>query len=518
MKRLQILLLWLALALSAYAQPTAGGTYQLTLAKINAAIGSGTLAVAKIGGGTPGAGKYVDGGTGNWTTLPTATTDASLLTSGTLPLARLVNITTTEISASAGIVAGQIASIPNQAASIITSGTMATARLGSGSATASTFLHGDSTWAALVAADIPAHNASAANLTSGAIASAARLSTSGTADTTTFLRGDLTWATPAGGSSNISLSNITSGTLASSVPLNMGSNAIVFNGTGSVPASTVSYIVGDANNGNIIANVPTALSMRIRKAGTTIAEFGGYSDTSGDGRWAIGQVDNSYARLISDGAYLYANCPTGYALKLLYQGTEKYRFAAALAEMDRISLGATIGSSTDPGAGYLGAKGVQFTGAGAFDTSKAQIYADAAAGDIVYEVPTGKYHDWIVGSDLMLILGFANNAQGDQKFSLGKYSTGTTNGAYAGIASTAATALDLNVNTGGSITQRINNATVVNVTSTGAAVSGKFYVSTTQTPASASASGTTGQICWDASYLYVCVNTNTWTRVAIATW
>ena len=112
-----------------------------------------------------------------------------------------------------------------------------------------------------------------------------------------------------------------------------------------------------------------------------------------------------------------------------------------------------------PGAGYLGAKGLQFTGVGTFDTSKAQIYGDASAGNIVYEVPTGKYHDFIVGSDLMFIVGFANNAQGDQKFSLGKYSTGTTNGAYAGIASTAATALDLNVNTGGSITGRVNNVT-----------------------------------------------------------
>jgi hypothetical protein len=39
-----------------------------------------------------------------------------------------------------------------------------------------------------------------------------------------------------------------------------------------------------------------------------------------------------------------------------------------------------------------------------------------------------------------------------------------------------------------------------------------------RTPASASASGTTGDICWDSSYIYVCVAANTWERVAIATW
>lgn len=37
-------------------------------------------------------------------------------------------------------------------------------------------------------------------------------------------------------------------------------------------------------------------------------------------------------------------------------------------------------------------------------------------------------------------------------------------------------------------------------------------------PASATATGTIGQISFDASYLYVCVATNVWKRVAISTW
>jgi len=40
----------------------------------------------------------------------------------------------------------------------------------------------------------------------------------------------------------------------------------------------------------------------------------------------------------------------------------------------------------------------------------------------------------------------------------------------------------------------------------------------TGTPASAAASGVAGQIRWDSSFIYICVNTNTWKRVAIATW
>lgn len=40
----------------------------------------------------------------------------------------------------------------------------------------------------------------------------------------------------------------------------------------------------------------------------------------------------------------------------------------------------------------------------------------------------------------------------------------------------------------------------------------------TQTPASAAAAGVAGTIVWDASFIYVCTATNTWKRVAIATW
>ena len=37
-------------------------------------------------------------------------------------------------------------------------------------------------------------------------------------------------------------------------------------------------------------------------------------------------------------------------------------------------------------------------------------------------------------------------------------------------------------------------------------------------PASATAAGIKGQIATDGAYLYVCVENNTWERVAIATW
>ena len=41
---------------------------------------------------------------------------------------------------------------------------------------------------------------------------------------------------------------------------------------------------------------------------------------------------------------------------------------------------------------------------------------------------------------------------------------------------------------------------------------------TAKTPASAGAAGNAGDICWDADFLYIATATNTWERVAIATW
>jgi len=46
----------------------------------------------------------------------------------------------------------------------------------------------------------------------------------------------------------------------------------------------------------------------------------------------------------------------------------------------------------------------------------------------------------------------------------------------------------------------------------------QIIIGTAQTPASATAAGTAGTICWDANYVYICINTNTWRRIAHATW
>jgi len=61
----------------------------------------------------------------------------------------------------------------------------------------------------------------------------------------------------------------------------------------------------------------------------------------------------------------------------------------------------------------------------------------------------------------------------------------------------------ISINTGGSLFQVNDN---------------RIRIATAKTPASATDTGSAGEICWDANYIYVCTATNTWKRTALATW
>lgn len=74
---------------------------------------------------------------------------------------------------------------------------------------------------------------------------------------------------------------------------------------------------------------------------------------------------------------------------------------------------------------------------------------------------------------------------------------------------------------GSSAYDEANNRLGLGTTSPTAALdinSDALRLRTAKTPASASATGNPGDICWDADYIYVCVATNTWKRTAITTW
>lgn len=49
-------------------------------------------------------------------------------------------------------------------------------------------------------------------------------------------------------------------------------------------------------------------------------------------------------------------------------------------------------------------------------------------------------------------------------------------------------------------------------------INGATIVTPSAPPANATAAGAAGTITWDSGFLYCCIATNTWKRVAIATW
>ncbi len=52
----------------------------------------------------------------------------------------------------------------------------------------------------------------------------------------------------------------------------------------------------------------------------------------------------------------------------------------------------------------------------------------------------------------------------------------------------------------------------------GVGLDGSIILAQSRVPANASDTGIVGAIAWDSGFIYICVTTNTWKRVAIATW
>ncbi len=244
------------------------------------------------------------------------------------------------------------------------------------------------------------------------------------------------------------------GTIGSSVDPGAGGISITgglkFSGAGTSSATT-SQIYGGSSNGDINYNVSNTLaySHNFRMGGFTTYSFG-YSTTLGTASANTFQLgDGSGAYFLSDGFGTIHNVVNTYTHKMRFAGTEKYRFSAALAEFDRLSLGGIIGSSTDPSAGGLALTGnIQFAGAGTASSVLSTIWADASAGNLYINVPTGKSILSRTAGTALLSIGYAYGAGGDVKFGLGDFGVAGTS-ASAGITSVAATDLRYNVASGG---------------------------------------------------------------------
>ncbi len=313
---------------------------------------------------------------------------------------------------------------------------------------------------ALVAADIPSLDA--AKITTGTIPLArggTNADLSATGGTSKFLK-----QATAGANVTVvqpTLADLAAGTLG--VDLQLGAVGVKFGGAGTL-SSSVTQICALAANQSLAYDVPSGYYHGFR-FGSVNAHTFGYSPTlawSSANTFQLG--DGSGAYFLSDGFATVHNVASGYAHKLEFVGTEKYRFSAALCEFDRLSLGGTIGSSVDPGAGgiyaagnakldrlYLGTSGywvdpgmgginipgvIRFYsgyGASIADTTRAQIYSDGGA--IFQNVASGQYLGSKIAGTLKFTLGYSTSIGtfSANTFQLGDYSTNSgiiSDGAY----------------------------------------------------------------------------------------
>lgn len=429
------------------------------------------------------------------------TTDASLLDIGTLPLGRLSGITTAQLSANAGILSAQIAALD---AGKITSGTLDVALLNGG--TSAQFARGDGTYSNTLTGGLTIAGALAGATTgtfSGAVSTGALTVTGAISATTTITatgiiqgsagaivggagsNGTLTLRCGSGAVNNqilfqdSALANMAIFTAAAGNffynsnahnfrPLAGGTAHMVVNSTGVTLANACKIIYGAAgtttaaNNeivgtsGGPVTNAPSGSTVRTAIAGTTVVT-----------------VSN-----------------TGMASAGIVTGTNVYVSSGG-------SFGVNTLSGSDTGSAVL-------SGCNTIDNARAgfvQVFGinNANVGNVNIRPANS------ASAQLNLIYPTANQAalRVTNTQILFQATDGTQ---LASLSSTLTRFLF-----GGAVKLDINSSAVTIGASTA-------FVLSSGAPATATSTGTAGQIAWDASgNIYICSATNNWRRVATST-
>jgi len=259
----------------------------------------------------------------------------------------------------------------------------------------------------------------------------------------------------------------------------------VFGTTASTSTSSGALVVGNGTSGGL------GVGGAINAGGALTAA--GYSRFTGD---TTGGGSDVWVGASGDGG-IFVNTPAGESIYLGINNTPTATIAPSLATFTGVLKTTSTTASTSTSSGALVVSGgVGVAGA---------IYAGAAI--------TSNYSS-------AANTGFSvinTNSAG----SPGLYLEGDA-GEYAIIRRGGSTynnprTLEY-VATGSGAKHLFNTTAQFDGTVIAAASSNAFRITTAQTPASATATGTAGTIAWDTSYIYVCTATNTWKRVAISTW
>ncbi len=191
--------------------------------------------------------------------------------------------------------------------------------------------------------------------------------------------------------------------------------------------------------------------------------------------------------------------------------------AAAAAKIPISGAGGTVDAGWIPSLSYLPSSGGTVSG------------SVTLSGSVSMSVGSGTYVDGLSASlggmgsgDRQTAINFSGH--GDAWDAIGyadgqivRYAGANGNWAfrYRGTGYLIMNAVDA-----GGFLVKTSNTDRFYVDSAGAPVfySDSVRLANSKTPATAGATGTTGQIAWDSNYIYVCVSTNTWKRSALSTW
>lgn len=158
-----------------------------------------------------------------------------------------------------------------------------------------------------------------------------------------------------------------------------------------------------------------------------------------------------------------------------------------------------------------------------------------ATGGLRYNVASGLAHTLLVAGTSYLTLNATSTTVANNLIvsgSGGLISTAASMTSYNSTSfvqgSTGATAYTYNGPVSSTFTWRFNGVAFTTIShnsvtakahlATTGNLTGDYLILTGAAPATATSTGTAGQIAWDANFFYVCTATNTWKRTALSTW
>jgi len=416
-------------------------------------------------------------------------------------------------------------------ASNITSGTVAPARLGSGTATSSTLLDGSGVWRGLTAADIPSLDAS--KIETGTL-SVSRLNSGSSSQ---FIRSDGTNSNILTGPIQVTDGVSGTGNHTFFPATSIGSDdsrAVLFGGgTATFTASRGGFIIvhgvnhaSEASNilirpgvgGVTKVNQPNSsnVAVQIDSNGITLPNSpfikGNSSNNTVICTGTSTGTDDKIAYLFgggtttptgSRGAYFgahganhatrpnvaFISSGTSGSVQLALDNSVRLTLDSATSQIQISNFPLVLGSAATIVAASNSIAGT---------ASGVQINAPTASAILLQTNGTTRATCGVNG------MVFASNATAVLSTNIS-------------VGSGAANTLSLNAPTGGSVNTLVAGTSRLNVSATAATLTVPL-VTPTATPASASAAGTAGQWAWDSGFLYICTATNTWRRVAHATW